>query len=139
MLYYAGTALFVVRASFFRASAFFHIGTRHLILLLYLTSMQSPQQSGTQMPHPVHFSSSISIREPSGSSSSSIHEIAFSGHSLRGLHIRLSDEHFLLSMYAFTVSPPTSFAHNRRCMVLFLLIRRRYRKTIYISCIRGIT
>jgi hypothetical protein len=63
--------------------------------------MQSPQHSGTHVAQPTHFSWSISIREPSGSSSSSIHAIAFCGHSAKGLHIRGSDAHFFLSMYAF--------------------------------------
>jgi hypothetical protein len=63
--------------------------------------MQLPQHSGTQIPHPVHFSESISVREPIGSSSSSVHEIAPVGHSWSGLQIRLSDAHFFLSMIAF--------------------------------------
>jgi hypothetical protein len=67
----------------------------------HLNSMQLPQQSGTQIPHPVHLSGSISVREPSGSSSSSVQEIAPVGHSLRGLQMRLSEAHFRLSMVAF--------------------------------------
>jgi len=94
MLDNAVTAFAMVWASQFRASALFHICTRHG----YLTSMQSPQQSGTQVPHPVHLSLSISIQEPGGSSSSSIHEIALAGQSVSGLQIRLSKEHMRLSM-----------------------------------------
>jgi len=100
VLYHAGTAFTMIGASRFRTSTFFYVRTRH-ITNSYFNSMQSPQQSGTQIPQPVHFSSLISMREPSGSSSSSIHEIAFEGHSVSGLQIRLSDEHFLLSIYAF--------------------------------------